>query len=109
MAGYTRPLVFAPTPEQQRVLDRIAQQRERIRARQTAGAKSAALAPSQSQITSASTPLATRAVTLAVRHPWFAVAMAVAALVAGPRRLVRWVDIAMPVFTQLQSLLKRHG
>lgn len=109
MAGYTKPDVPAPTPEQQRVLVRIAQQRERIRVRPAAGANPTALAPSQNQVIPAAAPFATRAVSLAARYPLLVAALAVAALVAGPRRLVRWADVVMPVFNRLRPLLARHG
>jgi len=100
-----------PTAEQQRVLDRIAQQRERIRARRVARAQSLALAQqsSQRQRPSASPdePFAIRAIVFAKQYPAVVAALAGVALVAGPGRLVRWAGVAMPLVTRLRPLLAR--
>ena len=96
-----------PTAEQQRVLDRIALQRERIRARRKARAQSLALAQSAQQA-SADEPFALRAAAFARQHPVAVAALAGAALVAGPRRMVRWASAAMPVFTRLWPYLARR-
>lgn len=101
---------FVPeaTDEQQRVLDRIAKQRERIRARRMARAQSLALAQSAQQA-SPDEPFALRAVAFAKQHPVAVAALAGVALVAGPRRLVRWVGLAMPLITRLRPFLARRA
>ncbi|MDZ7863698.1 hypothetical protein [Acidovorax sp.] len=100
---------FVPeaTAEQQRVLDRIAKQRERIRARRLARAQSLALAQSAQQA-SPDEPFAVRAAAFAKQHPVAVAALAGVALVAGPRRLVRWVGLAMPLITRLRPFLARR-
>jgi len=100
---------FVPeaTAEQQRVLDRIAKQRERIRARRLARAQSLALAQSAQQA-SPDEPFALRAAAFAKQHPVAVAALAGVALVAGPRRLVRWVGLAMPLITRLRPFLARR-
>jgi len=101
---------FVPeaTAEQQRVLDRIAKQRERIRARRVARAQSLALARSAQQA-SPDEPFALRAAAFAKQHPVAVAALAGVALVAGPRRLVRWVGLAMPLITRLRPFLARRA
>ncbi len=101
---------FVPeaTAEQQRVLDRIAKQRERIRARRLARAQSLALAQSAQQA-SPDEPFALRAAAFAKQHPVAVAALAGVALVAGPRRLVRWVGLAMPLITRLRPFLARRA
>jgi hypothetical protein len=101
---------FVPeaTAEQQRVLDRIAKQRERIRARRVARAQSLALAQSAQQA-SPDEPFALRAAAFAKQHPVAVAALAGVALVAGPRRLVRWVGLAMPLITRLRPFLARRA
>ncbi|EJE54092.1 hypothetical protein PMI14_01009 [Acidovorax sp. CF316] len=108
MAADNQALVPEPTAEQQRVLDRIAMQRERIRARRVARAQSMALAQSAQQASS-DEPFALRAAAFAKQHPVAVAALAGVALVAGPRRLVRWVGLAMPLITRLRPFLARGG
>lgn len=100
--------VPSPTAEQQRVLDRIALQRERIRARRKARAQSLALAQSAQQ-SPVDEPFALRAAAFARQHPVAVAALAGVALVAGPRRLVRWVGVAMPMVTRLWPYLARRA
>lgn len=109
MAAENQAFVPEPTAEQQRVLDRIAMQRERIRARRLARAQSVALAQSAQQASSPDEPFALRAAAFAKQHPVAVAALAGVALVAGPRRLVRWVGLAMPVITRLRPFLARRG
>jgi hypothetical protein len=106
----TRAFVPEPTAEQQRVLDRIAQQRQRVKARRAARAQSLALAQrAQQQGGSASDePFAVRAAAFAKQHPAAVAALVGMALVAGPRRLIRWAGIAMPLVTRLRPFLARR-
>lgn len=108
MPADKQAFVPEPTPEQQRVLDRIALQRERIRARRKARAQALALAQSAQQA-SPDEPFALRAAAFAKQHPVAVAALAGAAVVAGPRRLVRWVGLAMPLITRLGPFLARRG
>lgn len=107
-ADDNKPFVPEATAEQQRVLDRIAQQRERIRARRVARAQSLALAQA-SQSASSDEPFAVRVAVFAKQHPAAVAVMAGVALVAGPRRLVRWAGIAMPLLSRLRPFLARRG
>lgn len=105
-----KPFVPEPTAEQQRVLDRIAQQRQRIKARRAARAQSLALAQRSQQQAAGSPdePFALRAAAFAKQHPAAVAALVGAALVAGPRRLIRWVGIAMPLVSRLRPFLARR-
>lgn len=109
MAADNQIFVPEPTAEQQRVLDRIAKQRERICARRVARAQSVALAQHSSAQSSADEPFALRAAAFAKQHPAAVVALAGVALVAGPRRLIRWVGVAMPIVTRLKPYLARRA
>lgn len=102
---------FVPeaTAEQQRVLDRIAKQRERIRARRVARAQSLALAQSSSpQRGGADEPFAVRAMAFAKEHPAAVAGLAGMALLAGPRRLIRWAGFALPLISRLRPLIVRR-
>lgn len=108
MAADNHAFVPEPTAEQQRVLDRIAKQRERIRARRIARAQSVALAQSAQQASSEE-PFALRAAAFAKQHPAAVAALVGVALVAGPRRLVRWAGVAMPLVARLRPFLARRA
>ncbi len=100
----TAPTVrLVATPEQQRVLDRIELQRERLRARRVARAQARALAEQAGGATGGGdASLALRAAGFAREHPLAVAAMAGVALVAGPRRLIRWVGIVLPMLMRLR-------
>lgn len=88
----------AALPETHRaVLLRIATQRERLNARRSARAQALALQSQQSAHMPTSGPLAERLVAFARLHPMAVAAAAVAALAVGPRRLVRWSGIVLPL------------
>ncbi|MFT4243388.1 MAG: hypothetical protein QM569_14040 [Acidovorax sp.] len=91
-----------PTAEQQRVLDRIAQQRERLRARHAARAQSLALVKESGRAVNPEDPLALRLATFAREHPMALAVVAGAAVVAGPRRLVRWAGVLMPLLMRIK-------
>lgn len=91
------------TPEQQRVLDRIELQRERLRARRLARAQARALVEQAGGVTGGGdASLALRAAGFAREHPLAVAAMAGVALVAGPRRLIRWAGIVLPMLMRLR-------
>lgn len=93
----------APTPQQQRVLDRIELQRERLRARRVARVQARALAEQAGGAAGgADASLALRAAGFAREHPLAVAAMAGVALVAGPRRLIRWAGIVLPMLMRLR-------
>lgn len=96
-----RSVLPPPTAQQQRILDRIALQRERLRARRAARAQ--ALAQSQHAAAGgAEDSLAVRAAGFAREHPLAVAAMAGVAVVAGPRRLIRWAGVLLPMVLRLR-------
>lgn len=89
------PWAPVPTPEQQAVLERIAAQRERLRARRAArqqAVQAAAVADGE-----ADAPWLARALVLVRQHPGAAAIAAGAALAVGPRRLLRWASVVLPL------------
>lgn len=87
-----------PSPEQQAVLDRIAAQRERLRARRAArrqlAAQAAAAAAAGPQ---AGTPWLAKAIVFVREHPSVLAAAAGAVLATGPRRVLRWAGVVLPL------------
>ena len=93
----------APTAAQQRVLERIARQRERLRARRAARAQAQALAQRDAPGGGAlDESLLLRAAGFAREHPLAVVAIAGFRLVAGPRRLIRWAGVVLPLLMRLR-------
>lgn len=98
-----RSALPVPTAQQQRILDRIALQRERLRARRAARAQAQALAESQRAAAGgAEDSLALRAAGFAREHPMAVAAIAGVAVVAGPRRLIRWAGVLLPMLLRLR-------
>ncbi|MBT9513338.1 MAG: hypothetical protein IV104_13415 [Acidovorax sp.] len=99
-----KPVLPVPTAAQQRILDRIALQRERLRARRVASAQALVLAENNRAAAGggAEDSLAWRAAGFAREHPWAVAAMAGAAVVAGPRRLIRWAGVLLPMLLRLR-------
>src|SRR6218665_1434050 len=119
-----------PTAAQQLVLDRIEQQRERLRARRAAhdrprgAAQELVPAPMEQQRkrlrarraahdrplavaeshagAGADESLVLRTAWFVREHPWAVAAMVLLAAVAGPRRLVRWAGVLLPVLVRLK-------
>ena len=88
-----------PTLAQQRVLDRIAAQRERLRARRATRAQ----APTEAKDTNFLwAPLVSQGLVFASQHPLVVLALVGAAIAAGPKRLLRWGTAALPVLLQLR-------
>lgn len=96
----SQQVAVTPTAAQQRVLDRIALQRERLRARRAA--HSLALAQRDAAVTGMDETLVVRAAGFVREHPLVVAAMAGVALVAGPRRLIRWAGVALPMLIRLR-------
>jgi hypothetical protein len=93
----------AATAQQQRILDRIALQRERLRARRAARAQAQALAESRRAASGGpEDSLALRAAGFAREHPLAVAAIAGVAVVAGPRRLIRWAGVLLPMLLRLR-------
>lgn len=84
-----------PTPQQQKVLDRILVQRERLRARRAPGAGAEVRVEPDA-------PLAARLVAFARLHPVAVAAVVGAAVLAGPQRLVRWATLVMPLVMRMR-------
>ena len=95
-------LVPQPSEDQQRVIDRIAVQRERLRARRAARAQALALAGREPGVGGIDESLVLRAAGFAREHPVAVAAMAGVALVAGPRRLIRWAGVVLPLLLRLR-------
>lgn len=92
-----------PTEAQQRVIERIAAQRERLDARRAQRARQKALLHAPTS-TSADAPLVMRTVALARQYPVVLVAVAAVALVAaGPKRVIRWLGVALPLIVRLRG------
>ena len=89
------------TAAQQQVLDRIAVQRERLRARRAARLQSQALA-AVSGAEDSDAPLLTRVVAFARQHPAAVAALAGVAIATGPRRLIRWAGVVLPLVMRLR-------
>ena len=89
-----KPLVPA-TAAQQKILHRIAAQRERIQARQQAYAQANSTAEAGAAGIGDDS-LVLRFVAFAKQHPAAVVALAGAAMALGPSRLVRWASVALP-------------
>ena len=83
-----------PTPEQQRLIARIAAQRQRLRALRRA--------PPPDHVDPAD-PLPLRLWSFARLHPTAsAAALAALALAGGPRRLSRWAGVVLPIVLRMR-------
>ena len=94
----------APVPiaAQQKVLDRIATQRDRLRARRAAMAQSRAVTQQRDGIGGIDESFVLRAAGFAREHPLAVAAMAGVGLLAGPRRLIRWAGVVLPLLMRLR-------
>lgn len=89
------------TVAQQRVLDRIAEQRERLRARRAARLQAQALA-AVTEGDDAAASLLLRVAGFVRQHPAAVAALAGVAIATGPRRLVRWAGVVLPLVMRLR-------
>ena len=96
---------IAATAQQQQVLERIAAQRLRLRERRQRRAQVAAAARDAQQVAGLGpeTPLLSRLAVFARLHPVAVAVAAAAAVVVGPRRMVRWAGVVMPLLMRLRS------
>jgi hypothetical protein len=92
-----------PTAAQRHVLQRIAKQRERLKERRVARLQALALAGTTgSSGVAVNESFALRAAGFARQHPWAVAGIAGVALMAGPRRLMRWAGIVLPLVMRLK-------
>ena len=96
MSTHDNPSTHAPTPQQQLVLERIATQRERIRARQQARVSQLASAPTD-VAPAADASLVERLLQFTREHPSVLAVVAAAAVAAGPKRIIRWAGVILPL------------
>lgn len=82
--------------------ERMAVQRQRLRVRRQERQQERELARQQAAMNAAE-PLAQRAFAFAKDHPLALALVAAGAAVAGPRRLVRWAGVVLPLLMQLRS------
>jgi hypothetical protein len=96
----------APTPQQQLVLERIAAQRERIRARQQAHASQKMVGSQNATAAAASTDASfvEKLVLFTREHPSVLALAAAAAVAAGPRRILRWASVILPLVMRNKRL-----
>lgn len=94
-SGPNASLWLEATPEQQQVLQRIAVQRDRLKARAAAISQARALRQSATEVR-ADAPLVERVTTFARLHPVALGVAAAAALAVGPRKLARVGSVVMP-------------
>ena len=98
----SEPILKQPSAEQQKVIDRIDAQRERLRVRRTERAHRIALLHKEQAVVS-QTPLWLRTAVVARRYPVGAALLAGVALLVGPRRLVRWAGVGLPLYMRMRG------
>ncbi|MFT3815949.1 MAG: hypothetical protein QM740_21760 [Acidovorax sp.] len=96
---------FTPNQAEQEVLNRIAAQRERLRARRALRKALAAQAVATGH-PPPDAPWFTKAISMARENPSLVAAAAGVALAVGPRRLARWARVALPIV--LSATAKRR-
>jgi len=98
-----RPAAAPASPEQQKVLNRILVQRERLKARRTAYRQSRAVMASEGAgRVEPGAPVAMRMLAFARLHPLVTAAAVGVAVMAGPARLIRWAGMVMPLVVRLR-------
>lgn len=90
-----------PTPEQQKVLDRIAAQRARMRSRQATARKALAADAAPGRVEPGA-PFVVRLLAFARLHPVVVAIVVGAAVVAGPRRVMRWATLVAPLAARMR-------
>lgn len=98
------PSLTQATPEQQRVLERIAAQRARVRARRAARLEAQAQARAEAaEGVNPEAPFVQRAAAFAKLHPGVvAAALGSVVAAAGPRRFVRWAAVVLPLLLRMR-------
>jgi hypothetical protein len=95
-------LVLNASLEQQRVIERITAQRERLQARRAARAQTLALAAQTQANGGDADSFALRALAFARQHPIAVAALAGAGAMVGPRRLLRWGGVLLPLIMRFR-------
>lgn len=90
------------SPEQRAVLERIAAQRERLAARRSAHSQALALRSGHASAMPATGPLPERALAFARLHPMAVAVAAGVALMLGPRRVIHWAGIVLPLLSKMR-------
>lgn len=101
MSSSRQALPVHATVAQQKVLDRIAEQRERLRARRAARLQSQALA-AVTEGDDVEASLLLRVAGFVRQHPAAVAALAGVAIATGPRRLMRWAGVVLPLLMRLR-------
>lgn len=101
MRSSEQALPVHATVAQQQVLDRIAEQRERLRARRAARLQAQALA-AVTEGNDVEASLLLRVAGVVRQHPVAVAALAGVAIATGPRRLVRWAGVVLPLVMRLR-------
>ncbi len=101
-SGAQEPILKKPSDEQQQVIDRIAAQRERLRVRRSERAHRLVMLRQEKAVVSR-TPLWLRTVVVAKRYPLGVSLLAGAALLLGPKRVVRWAGIGLPLYMRMRG------
>ena len=101
-SGAEKPIHKNPSDEQQKVIDRIAAQRERLRVRRTERAHRLVLLSEEKAVASR-TPLWLRTAVVARRYPLGVSLLAGVALLVGPKRLVRWAGVGLPLYMRMRG------
>ncbi|WP_051603039.1 hypothetical protein [Simplicispira psychrophila] len=96
------PALPTPTADQQVVLDRIAAQRERLRDRRARRAQQQVMQRAEPGLPPDAS-VALRAVVFAKQYPLAVAAVAGVAVVAGPKRLMRWAGLVLPLLLRLRT------
>lgn len=105
MTAASTPPAVAANAEQQQVLDRIAAQRLRLRERRTRRAQAVAAAREAQQVAGLGpdASLVSRLAVFARLHPVAVAVAAATAVVVGPKRVLRWAGVVMPMLVRLRS------
>lgn len=105
MSAASTSSAVAANAEQQQVLDRIAAQRLRLRERKARRAQAVAASRQAQQVVGLGpdASLVSRLAVFARLHPVAVAIAAAAAVVVGPRRVLRWAGVVMPLLMRLRS------
>ena len=101
MSSSEQVLPLNATEAQRQLVERIALQRARLHARRAARMQSQALAEVAGG-DDADNPLLSRVVAFTRQHPVAVAALAGVAVAAGPRRLIRWAGVVLPLVMRLR-------
>lgn len=94
--------VLTSSDAQKKVVERIAVQRARLRARRAAHRQALAVRHGQPPAIEPDAPLVARLLAFARLHPAVVPVAAVAALAVGPSRIIRWSTVLMPLISRMR-------